>query len=616
MIVSMRHITLLCLRSGQSVCLDLLGKLGIMHMDIDASESAPCRLAQARLERVGHALQILRETEKNASSPPAAGQSAAAYSEEAYQALMRTPTPPEREPLARADLIVHLDAMRGALHHEIARLDQEIERCRPFGEFDVSLPSRLAARGVPVTLFRSGGAVAPDRGDGPLLEVLGIGRDRTVYGVAIGPGELPEGCEAVPLPEAPLSALEARRTDALAKAREIVQRLRRAAGEAAGLEREAARQTGIRDFANAVDAMRSNDTVAWITGWLPADQTETLREAAADNAWGVLIRDPEPDEAPPTLLRPPRIFRPVLCLFEALGITPGYHEADISVPFFCFFGIFFAMLVGDGGYGALLLLATLYARRKLPAAPRAPFVLLGVFSAATIVWGALSNTWFGTHPRFADTPVSAWLNHPEAGTVNMMLLCFTLGVIHLSMARAWNAAALFPDRKWLAELGWIGIIGFMYCMACSVVGIFAVPAFIYPVFVVSVLLLFLFTLKRSELRTEGIVLGMLPLNIVGALGDIISYVRLFAVGLASVKVAENFNDMAVNNGLPLWAKIVPMILILLAGHGLNLAMAGLSILVHAVRLNTLEFSNHKGITWAGRAFRPFRQRNEELGVRN
>jgi V/A-type H+-transporting ATPase subunit I len=94
---------------------------------------------------------------------------------------------------------------------------------------------------------------------------------------------------------------------------------------------------------------------------------------------------------------------------------------------------------------------------------------------------------------------------------------------------------------------------------------------------------------------------------VSALGDIISYVRLFAVGLASVKVAENFNAMAINLGLPLWAKIVPMILILLVGHGLNFAMAGLSILVHAVRLNTLEFSNHKGITWAGYAFKPFKR---------
>lgn len=98
-----------------------------------------------------------------------------------------------------------------------------------------------------------------------------------------------------------------------------------------------------------------------------------------------------------------------------------------------------------------------------------------------------------------------------------------------------------------------------------------------------------------------------------ALGDIISYVRLFAVGLASVKVAENFNAMA--TGLfadphAWWVTALMGLgaaLILVIGHGLNLAMAGLSILVHAVRLNTLEFSNHKGVTWSGYAFAPFRR---------
>ena len=148
----------------------------------------------------------------------------------------------------------------------------------------------------------------------------------------------------------------------------------------------------------------------------------------------------------------------------------------------------------------------------------------------------------------------------------------------------------------------------------NIVGIFQAPLFIYPVFGVSLFLLFFFTLKRSELKTGGIELGMLPLSIVSTLGDIISYVRLFAVGLASVKVAENFNDMAINNGLPLWAKIIPMMFILLIGHGLNFAMAGLSILVHAVRLNALEFSNHKGITWSGYAFKPFKRKADAVSA--
>ena len=77
-----------------------------------------------------------------------------------------------------------------------------------------------------------------------------------------------------------------------------------------------------------------------------------------------------------------------------------------------------------------------------------------------------------------------------------------------------------------------------------------------------------------------------------------------------MKVAQNFNTMAIDLGLPIWIKWLPVVLVMLVGHGLNLAMAGLSVLVHAVRLNTLEFSNHKGISWAGYAFKPFKKTKE------
>ncbi len=230
--------------------------------------------------------------------------------------------------------------------------------------------------------------------------------------------------------------------------------------------------------------------------------------------------------------------------------------------------------------------------------------LMTVFASATILWGLLSNTWFGAgFPFAANWPTVKWLADPSYQ--NMMLLCFTIGVSHLMIARIWSGIQIINDRTCLSQFGWAGILLFMYLVTNSIVGIFpGVPTWAYWLFGVSLVLVFGFTLKGNELKSRGIELGMLPLNIMSALGDIISYVRLFAVGLASVKVAENFNHMA--TGLRLNALMaVAMVAILVVGHGLNLAMAGLSILVHAVRLNTLEFSNHKGISWAGYAFKPF-----------
>jgi V/A-type H+-transporting ATPase subunit I len=204
-------------------------------------------------------------------------------------------------------------------------------------------------------------------------------------------------------------------------------------------------------------------------------------------------------------------------------------------------------------------------------------------------------------PGVLNHPVARWLGEQQ----NIMQFCFFLGALHLSIARLWNAAALLPSRKSLAEVGWVGVIWTMYAAACTVaVEGFTFPGFMLPVGGVAVLLIVLFMLDRGELRTEGINLAMLPLNIMSCLGDVISYVRLFAVGIASVKVAENFNQMALSLSLPLWIKIPVVLLILLAGHGMNLLMGALSILVHAVRLNTLEFSNHKGVSWSGFAYRP------------
>jgi len=346
-------------------------------------------------------------------------------------------------------------------------------------------------------------------------------------------------------------------------------------------------------------------TLATVSGWIAADSVATLEAAAKANGWGLALRDPNADETPPTLIRPPKLFRPVTALFEGLGIAPAYSEADVSVPFMCYFSLFFAMLVGDGGYGAIILALTLWGWWKYRAAKRPAtlmkswLTLLTVFSSATVVWGFVSNTWFGAGlPFAAEWPTVKWLGDPTYN--NMMFLCFTIGASHLVLARLWNGICKINSAECLPEFGWAGILVFMYFVVNAIVGISGgVPPWSYWLFGVSLALVIA--------KTRGVSLGMLPLNVMSAMGDIISYVRLFAVGYASLQVAKNFNSMALELDLPVWAKIVPMVAILLLGHGINFVLAGLSILVHAVRLNTLEFSNHKGLTWSGYAFSPFKK---------
>ncbi|MBO7309371.1 MAG: hypothetical protein J6V38_07055 [Kiritimatiellae bacterium] len=464
------------------------------------------------------------------------------------------------------DLQKSLDDKKDSLED----LNREIAKYEPFGDFDPKLAKKLLDRGIDLA------AVAE------LPEILPPKRLSEMKSDA---AELKSSIEA---DNSSLAATDEKAI--VASFPELSERIA---------------------FAAARELMLDSGAVSVISGWIPARRLDDLKKTASKEGWGLLTREAESGENPPTLIEPPKLFRPMRALFEGLGIAPAYTESDVSVPFMCYFSLFFAMLVGDGAYGSIFLVGTLALRKKLP---RSWFVLLTVFSASTVIWGVLSNTWFGAQiPALASLPTVHWLADPSYH--NMMLLCFTIGVSHLMLARLWNGVCRLPDSTAIAEFGWAGILLFMYLVTNSIVGIFpAIPQWGFYMFYASLAGVFLFSVKPSELKTRGAELGMLPLNIMSALGDIISYVRLFAVGLASVKVAENFNSMAtglVAGADEMWVKAlmaVAMVAILVIGHALNLAMAGLSILVHAVRLNTLEFSNHKGVSWSGTAYNPFKRK--------
>ena len=602
MIAKMKRLTLVCVDSERDRTLVLLRDFGFVELDLSKASGAEFAAGRADLEKAERAVRIALKA-----------------AEEKKKATGSVGLDFDCPRMQLVDEILKLDAQRTEAEAEALSLEGVIRTYEPFGDFDPALAEKVEKEtGLATTLVKTTLRDA-DFGDAHVVELGRSGKTRYLAVVGVRPSPAP-GLDVVPAPKEPLCETNRRLTEALAKVARLEDSLAAAGTRADQIE---AMFPGLKDridFAAADEALSKEGKVAWIQGWIPADRVPSLRAKAVTESWGLDLRDPEPGEEPPVLITPPKLFRPVRALFEALGIAPAYNETDVSVPFMCYFSVFFAMLVGDGGYGALILAATLFGWWKTrpteghrPAPVRSWLTLLTVFSVATVIWGVLSNTWFGAGlPFAAEWPTVKWLGDPSYH--NMMFLCFTIGVSHLMVARIWSGVCRINDSTCLAEFGWAGILLFMYFVTNSIVGIMpAIPKFMFPVFYVSIALVFLFTVKPSQLKTRGAELGMLPLNIMSALGDIISYVRLFAVGLASVKVAQNFNDMAtglLSSDNSWWLNAlmaVGTVLILLVGHALNFAMAGLSILVHAVRLNTLEFSNHKGVTWSGSAFRPFRK---------
>ena len=557
MIVKMRHLDLVCVASEKEATLEKLRGLGAVHLDLRSASGAAVAAAKGEAADAEKAVRIILKARDGINRK---------------EGLEVRPHPVEE--------ILALDADREHLKSEADELSRLVAQYEPYGDFDPALARKIMEAGVDL----SGVAALPEK-----------------------------------LPEIRLSEMRAR----LEKCRtRIAATTARIAGcdENAVLRRYPALADKIA-FESAKELMAESGAVAYVSGWVPEDRCGAVADAAHECGWGLLMREPAEGETPPTLIEPPKLFKPVKVLFDGLGIAPAYTESDVSVPFMCYFSLFFAMLVGDGGYGLLIFALTMLGWRRYRkgggsatasgAVMKSWLVLMTVFSLATIGWGLLSNTWFGAGlPWLADWPTVKWLADPSYQ--NMMLLCFTIGASHLMLARIWTGVSMINDITCLSQFGWAGVLLFMYIMTNAIIGIFpGVPTWAYVVFGVSLVLVFGFTLKKGEFKTRGIEIGMLPLNIMSALGDIISYVRLFAVGLASVKVAENFNGMALdifNASGSLWLKpllAAGMLFVLLVGHGLNFAMAGLSILVHAVRLNTLEFSNHKGVSWAGYAFKPF-----------
>ena len=544
MIVRMKHLDLVCVASDREVTLERLRGLGVVHLNLDAAQNAAVASAKGEIDDAEKAVRLVlkaRDAHLRALGPHGS-----------VESLEIRPKPVSE--------ILALDADRATLVTEKERLDREIKAYLPYGDFDPVLAKKLLDRGIDLK------------------------------------DELP-----VKLPGMRLSKMQ----EKLAR---IENRIGVDTAKIAMSDEKAilAKHPALRErmeYEQAKELMAEKGAVAVISGWIPETKISGIREQGTRNGWGLLLRDPAEGEIPPTLIEPPKFVKPVKALFEGLGIAPAYNEADVSVPFMGYFSLFFAMLVGDGAYGAIFLAATLFLRKKLS---RSWFVLMTVFSLATIGWGVISNTWFGESvPWCSDWPVVRWINGADASAGheydNIMFLCFTIGASHLMLARIWNGICKLNDRSCLGEFGWAGIVLFMYILTNSIVGIFGgVPTWAFWMFGVSFLTVFI--------QAKGMDKGMLFLNAMSVLGDVISYVRLFAVGLASVQVAGNFNAMALDLGLPLWIKWLPVVLIMLVGHGLNIAMAGLSVLVHAVRLNTLEFSNHKGVSWAGYAFRPFERK--------
>lgn len=586
MIVPMKKIVLFCIEAELDRTLRALRRLGVLHVEpMQPPRGKSIDSARERLAATTEALTVLR----------AAGQTPAEKAE--------APPPPD----AVVERIGELQERRKRLAEQRAQLLTEEAALEPYGDFDPALVKQLAHDGVRVRFYdtSSKAPLAPPPGDAKLLVTSRDASGQRFILIAVD--DVAYDAEEQVLPETTLSRVREQLAATDAEADAIDSEIAGLHGARDAVSELAEEHKAELRYAEVEQGAGRQDTIAYVGGFCPANRVDRLHECAAEEGWGLDIADPELQDTVPTLIRYPHLVKPVKAVFDFLRILPGYREADISAVFLLFFSIFFGMLVGDAGYGLLLFAATLVLQRKSAKLPGYAAVLFYILAFCAIGWGVVTGNYFGIHPDHLPPALDALtIRHftdKAVGQDNIIRVCFLIGAVHLSLAHLWNAIVFFPNRKWIAQVGWLALVWVMFYGARFFVLSQPMPNGWVLLFAPGLVMVILFMTEPRHLKRDMVHHFMLPLDVISCFIDVVSYIRLFAVGMAAVKVAMSFNDMAMMVPKP-WVFIgAPLILVV--GHTINILLSALGILVHGVRLNTLEFSLHRDMQWSGKPYRPF-----------
>jgi len=381
-----------------------------------------------------------------------------------------------------------------------------------------------------------------------------------------------------------------------------------------------------------IEGTETSHALTWLTGFIPAADAQKVIDLSKKEHWACLLSDPAEEDEVPTKLKNNKFVSLIYPVSDFLGTVPGYREYDISGWFLLFFCVFFGMIFGDGGYGLLLsavaiLIILKTVLSKKPVNPALNLLLL--LGVTTTVWGLVTCTWFGLTPAQLPDWIKAasvpYLSNAQAAVSpekeawvkeNMQVFCFILALVQLSVAHIKGIVRNRKSLKLFGELGSLLMLWGIFNIVLNMV----VNAERFPIMNEAMMLVaggfglsFIFSSYEGNI-IQSIVSSLknivsVLLGVVNVFSDIVSYIRLWAVGLAGSAISLTVNEMA---GPTLGGFIIFLgIILLVFGHGLNMVLNVLSVIVHGVRLNTLEFSSHLGMSWSGFKYKPFSEAVEK-----
>ncbi|WP_372773782.1 V-type ATP synthase subunit I [Mangrovibacterium sp.] len=604
MITKMKKLILLMSESAVDVDADLtvLGKLGVVHVSpFQPAKDESIERVDARIKQLENAITIL-----NTYQP---GLNATAESGDADDFSTM-----ERGDIRLLEKVLEAENCRQQLERSKTDLTYDLEWFANWGNVSFNDLSQLNQKGVWLRLYLVN--------DKELMRISGreniqvVGKLNELNQVVLVSENADEKLDfhEINLPERKLEEVKVQLADTnreLAENNKLLARLSVHANLLVEALAERKRRFDVRNIQYGGVAFDSR--IRCWKGFIPENLVEKFTEAAEQHQWGYVISEPTEEEADevPTLVRTSRWAERVQPVMDFMGLVPGYKELDVSKVFMIFFTFFTGILVGDAAYGLVFLLITFLVHRSQKFVKQIEFSLMYTLSVSILFWGVLTGTYFGAE-AIAEIPFLARLRISQLASfggdsVFTQKFMFLIGAIHLTVGHLQVAWKYSNSVRAIAQLGWVAIIWGLYLIVSQMVLGIAAPEFMVWLFIGGAALVALFSNPgASFLKGMLSSLGNLPLSIINGFSDIISYIRLYAVGLSTVLMAASFNQMAIGDGVSTVASGIGAALILIFGHGLNMILAAMAVLVHGVRLNMLEYAGHAGVEFSGNEYKPFR----------
>ncbi len=637
MIVPMKKVSLIIMGDKKTETLKKLRKLGILHLESVEGSGKKLEELKERVSLLESALFSISEKKSKKTKP---------QNVDIKQAIDISKE------------IVAFEEEKKLCSAEKITLVAELDRLSDWGELDPEKIYALAEKGVDISLYEMPKSEYENLGESvktlPLQKTKSSVKFLLIKSGIEGETETVDSLKnyRLEMPSASTAEIRQKTENLNNRIKEIDEKISSFAGCADSIKKAikaCEKEVEFEVYATGMANENLSDvTVSYFTGYVEEENLECLKKTAKENSWGLLVEEPTEEDNVPTKLKNNRFVSLIYPLTDFLGTVPGYFEYDISGWFLGFILIFFGIIFGDGGYGLLisavvaaLIIKTRKAKKEIPPA----FLLIGLFGLSTILWGTLTCTWFGLSPeqlpewlQKLSIPVISnvyadkiwyppWTNGEYGLTTaqNLQIFCFSLALVQLTVAHIKVAARNRKSIKIFGDIGSImQLIGIFYVVLSFVVNaeVFSFGLVLggVPVGTVALALViagfvmsFVFSnyegnIIKSILASLKNIVSVL-LGVVNVFSDIVSYIRLWAVGLAGAAISATVNELAG----PLLGNFLFMILaivLLVFGHGLNMILNVLSVIVHGIRLNTLEFSSHLDMSWSGHKFKPFEEQIE------